>query len=186
MKKIKIVIIIYFLLSVSYFYLDCKSYYYGFGKGYISYKLPDYIRPHFRDTDLGNTGFVFVEKDINLNVIDNMYPVDTSNGSLINIKTFLGYGFNKKIIIVKVIDSNDSLRYISVNQTNSGYRFYELLSMQKGLKYINLDHSISYFNKFKVTKNVLLFVLLIYTFILFLKLLKIVNIYTLNKNQIKK
>lgn len=167
MKKIKLITALLLIFLSLFLYLDNKSYYYGFGKGYISSKLPYYIRPHYRGSDLGNTGFSFVEKDVNLDILDNLHPTYVSNNNKIIIKKILGYGFDKEIVIVKIEDSFKQKRYVKIYyEKNVKFSFDELKFMKGDLKYINLDKSLYYFNNVKMIKNIVFLVLCILFFYL--------------------
>lgn len=158
MKRIKVIILFVLLLFITYLYLDNKSYYYGFGKGFLSSKLPNYIRPYYRGTDTGNTGFAFVERDIELDIIDNLHPVYLSNNNKIMIKKFLGYNFDQKTVTIKVRDISNKTRYIEIQENsdknNEDFVFKELSFTKSDIKYIDLDYNLSYFKRIKLIKNI--------------------------------
>lgn len=161
---------IFVLLLSAFLYLDNKTYYYGFGKGLISYKLPNYLKPYYSGSDLGNTGFALTENDETaIDVLNNIFPIYLENNKKIKIKKFLGYGFSEDVIVVKIVDSTNKEIYIRIlNNNKSDYIFDELKSIPKNLRYINLDKDLNYFKKIKLIKNFVL-ISLILSFIFLLK-----------------
>ncbi|WP_291098457.1 MULTISPECIES: hypothetical protein [unclassified Flavobacterium] len=160
MKKI---IILSFTLLVLFFYLDSKTYYYGFGNGFFSSKIPHRFEIYFAGSDFGNQGMILEENDMSLLIIHkngSIFMDDTKKKIIID--KFLGYWFNDKIIIAKVKDKNNNNRYIQVYEevTNNLYPKFICKEISYshnefgGLKYIDLDKSLNYFKKLKLIKNI--------------------------------
>ncbi|MFV5701601.1 hypothetical protein ACM55F_06980 [Flavobacterium sp. XS2P12] len=162
MKKIRVVGIIWLSILSVFLYLDSKAYYYGFGQGFLSAKIPSRFSVLFAGSDLGNQGMVLKEKDLNLWIIncnDSIFMSDTEKK--IMIKKFVGYWFNNKTIVAKVKDNNNKNRYIEIYEevTNALYSNFICKEMRyppdeyDDLKYIDLDKSLVYFKRFKLIKN---------------------------------
>lgn len=160
MKKNIFVILI---LIIIYLGFDYQSYYYGLGKGFISPKIPKEYIILFAGSDLGNQGVILKE-----NVIGGIYLV-AKNGNIylkqkdeIFIKSFLGYYFNKKNIIVEITDDVNAKRYVAINteKVKSEYTNYFFTEINKeninNYHYIDLNHSLKYFKFFRLIKNIIL------------------------------
>ena len=175
MRVSKIVLVFVIVLTL-FLYLDNEAYYYGFGKGYVSSKIPSRFEILFAGSDLGNQGMILKENDLNLHIIrknDSLFKDEV--GKKIIINQFVGYWFDDKVIVAKLKDRRNNNRYIEVYEevTNNPYpKFicketnYALDKLDR-LKYVDLDRSLNYFKKLKLFKNISLilsFLFLIYLF----------------------
>ena len=162
MRVIKIILVFIIVLTL-FLYLDNKAYYYGFGNGFISSKLPHRFKILFAGSDLGNQGIILKENDMNLHIIrknDSLFKDEV--GKKIIINQFVGYWFDDKIIVAKIKDESNNNRYIQVYEevTNNPYpKFicketnYTIHKLHE-FKYVDLDRSLSYFKKLKLFKNI--------------------------------
>ena len=162
MSVSKIILVCVIVLAL-FLYLDNKAYYYGFGKGYVSSKIPSRFEILFAGSDLGNQGMILKENDLNLHIIrknDSLFKDEV--GKKIIIKQFVGYWFDDKVIVVKLKDKSNNDRYIEVYEevTNNPYpKFicketnYATNKLER-LKYVDLDKSLSYFKRLKLSKNI--------------------------------
>lgn len=161
--KMKNAIILLLTLLVLFIYLDSKTYYYGFGSGFFSSKIPHRFEIFFGGSDFGNQGMILMENDMNLLIISKSGSIfmndDTKKKIIVN--KFTGYWFNDKIIVAKVKDKNNNNRYIQVYEevTNKLYPKFICKEISyshnefERLKYIDLDKSLSYFKRLKLLKN---------------------------------
>ena len=162
MKVIKIILVFIIVLTL-FLYLDNKAYYYGFGNGFISSKIPSRFEIFFGGSDFGNQGMMLMENDMNLLLIrknDSLFKDEF--GKKIIINQFVGYWFDDKIIVAKIKDESNNNRYIEVYEevTNNPYpKFicketnYTIHKLHE-FKYVDLDRSLSYFKKLKLFKNI--------------------------------
>jgi hypothetical protein len=171
MIRMKIYLILSVLSIFALIFIFNKAYYYGLGSDIVSKKLPDFIRPRFSGTDLGNNGFYFIEKDYTVHVIDNRSKVITKSGNEIHVNYIKAYGFCDNDIIMEVKDTEGAVHFLDVSyKKTSGYRFEEVKHIPREYNYINLDKSLAFFKVFKIIKSLLIIISMIFT-ILFIKAL---------------
>lgn len=174
--RVSKIILVFIILLTLFLYLDNKAYYYGFGNGYVSSKIPSRFKILFADSDLGNQGMILKENDMNLHIIrknDSLFNYEV--GKKIIINQFVGYWFDDKVIVAKLKDKSNNYRYIEVHEedtTNLYPKFvckeinYALDKVDR-LKYVDLDKSLSFFKILKLFKNlsiILIFLFAIYLF----------------------
>jgi hypothetical protein len=181
MKVSKIIIVFVIIILSLFFYLDNKAYYYGFGNGFTSSKLPRRFEIFFGGSDFGNQGMMLMENDMNLLIIrknDSLFEDESVKKIIIN--QFVGYWFNDKVIVAKIKDKSNNNKYIEVYEevTNKPYPKFICKEINytpnklDELKYVDLDKSLSYFKSLKIFKNISLILSalsIIYLFIVFYK-----------------
>lgn len=172
MKKHRTLIIYLSLVSL-FLYMDSKSYYYGFGYGILSSKVPDRFTMHFGGSDLGNRGVTIKENFLNLNMFNKGDLTEiTDNKERLFIKDFNGYWFNNKLIIVKFKDNDNKQRFLKIyeevtNDLNPKINIEEMKYApldDNDLKYIDLNLDLNYLKRYRLFKNLLGFFLIIVTF----------------------
>mgnify|MGYP006154367747 CR=1 FL=1 len=169
MKKIQTFLLLSILSIITFILIHDKAYYYGLvlDKTIISEKLPDFIRPKFSGSDLGNNGFYLIQKNTTIHVIDNRSKISTQLEHEIQVKNIKGYGFFNEKIILKVNTNNETVYYLDISYNkNRGYLFNEVKRIPKEYKYINLEKDLTYFKLFNKVKLMSLVTSII--FILFL------------------
>jgi hypothetical protein len=178
MKK---TIFLSFILLVTFLAIDSQTYYYGFGKGFLSDKIPNRFSILFAGSDLGDQGMILKENDMKLHIIRaNGYISMNKGDSKINIKKFIGYWFTSKTIVANVKDEKNNNRYINIyeEETNSLYPNFILKELKykpsefSNIKYIDLDKNLQYFKILKLVKNLIFglwIISILYGFKLFYK-----------------
>lgn len=181
MKK-KQYLLLFFLIA--FLILDCKSYYYGFGEGFMSKRIPNHFSVNllFGGSDLGYQGMSLMEKDIGrMYIIVKNNTITTIDGVEVTVDKFLGYYFNNKIFIAQILDINNKIINVQVipkrSLKDNTYIYHDLNVIstfnEKDLKHINLDKSIMYFQYFRLLKNISFIILVIYLLLNIVKLIKI-------------
>ncbi|GIZ09484.1 hypothetical protein FUMI01_22110 [Flavobacterium sp. UMI-01] len=153
--------------------MDSKSYYYGFGYGILSSKVPERFTMHFGGSDLGNIGVIIEENFMNLMIFFKGRSVEiTDKKEKVFIKDFDGYWFNNKLIIVKFKDNDNKQRFLKIYEevTNDLHPKINIEEMKyapldhNDLKYIDLNLDLNYLKRYRLFKNLLGFILIIVTF----------------------
>jgi hypothetical protein len=186
MKKISFFTLLFLLLFLIF---DCQSYYYGYGWGILSKKIPKsaHVKILFAGSDLGNQGMIIKEDDIGgvylIHSSEKMPMIieGSSNSSGIKriyVKKVLGYYFDQELFIVKILSSNNNVKNINIiAQQYSDYYAHTLFECkqvnEKELKYINLDKSILYFQYFRLIKNLFFLTFIIMSIILLYKIIRV-------------
>ena len=175
MKKIVVFVILFFVIFLV---LDYQSYYYGFGKGFLSEKIPKSanVKILFADSDLGYQGMVVKEDAIGgvyLIHTSKQFPIITypynHNSDTIYVFKVLGYYFNYNTFIVKILSYDNEIENIKItakkyhkNPIYYAHFMEKIYQLDKEhLKYIDLDKSISYFQHFKLVKYLCLGVFIV-------------------------
>lgn len=138
MKKIKIIASLLIIVLIILFYFNYKHSYYGYTKSYFN-QTPNYIRPHFRGSDLGNRGFCIVQSDINLDVIGIHSKTRIKGERSIDFKYLSGYYYTNDNLIVEGIDKNNKNKLVLITPKNfESYVFDSIDSVpqNKGYKHI--------------------------------------------------
>ncbi|MBD0726710.1 hypothetical protein B6A10_16180 [Flavobacterium sp. L1I52] len=154
--------------------MDSKSYYYGFGYGILSSKVPERFTMYFGGSDLGNRGVIIKENFLNLNMFykGSKFVEITDKKEKVFIKDFDGYWFNNKLIIVKFKDNDNKQRFLKIYEevSNDLHPKINIEEMKYAplddydLKYIDLNLDLSYLKRYRLFKNLLGFILIIVTF----------------------
>jgi hypothetical protein len=175
--KISKTIFLFTIVFILFLYLDNKAYYYGFGNGFVSSKIPKRFEIFFGGSDFGNQGMILIENDMKLLIInrnDSIFMHDNPKNKII-VNKFAGYWFDDKNIIAKIKDKNNNNRYIQVYEeiTNTPYPKFIIKEIKylpnklDNLKYVDLDKSLSYFKKLKLLKNIFFILFIISLFYIF-------------------
>lgn len=172
---------------IAFLILDCKSYYYGFGEGFVSKKIPNHFSVNllFGGSDLGYQGMSLLENDIGrMYIIVKNKNITTVEGVEMTVGKFLGYYFNKEIFIAKILDENNKIVNVEVipkkSSLDATYIYHDLSIVsgfnEKDLKYVNLDKSIMYFQYFRLLKNISFIALIIFLLLNILQANKIFSL----------
>ncbi|MEC4049003.1 hypothetical protein OX284_006155 [Flavobacterium sp. SUN046] len=158
MKLKKGLVILFISLICSYLYLDNKTYYYGFGYGIISTKIPNRFEIFRADSFNENIGFYLIERDLNLYIIfDNkMIHIKNQNEGIVP-KKFIGYWYNNKVLLVKIIDNKGVIRYLEIyEELTNRLSPHIIIEELKNISYdnqINVIYSGSYTNLHYINLN---------------------------------
>jgi hypothetical protein len=183
MKKTSFLTLLFLLVFLI---LDYQSYYYGLGKGFFSKKIPEsvHVKILFAGSDLGYQGMIIDEDDIGgvylirpSSAIIIEYPYNPNSIKQIFVTKILGYYFDRESFIVKILSSDNSIKHIKIiAQLYYDYYGHILLEWsqfnEKKFKYINLDKSISYFQYFKLIKNLFFVAFIVMSTLLLYKLIR--------------
>lgn len=157
-----------FILVLIYFWTDYHSYYYGLANGFFSPKIPKEYAILFSGSDLGNGGIILKENDIGGShlVFDNA-RIYTKKEE-VEIKKFKGYYFNKKNIIVEIVEKDNDIKYFLIDsKVEKGEKFccffYELSNnmISRDYKYINIEYSLKYFRFIKIFRFIIFFIIVL-------------------------
>lgn len=162
MKRIKVTITLCLALLCVFLVLDRKSYYYGFGNGLISSKIPDRFEVVFAGSDLGNQGVIIEENQMGLWIINRNDSIFVNNDKdKIFIQDIKGYWYNNNVIIASVLDSESKKRYIEIYEESSNELYPNFICNEmkfppdefSDVDYIDLEKSLDYFKRLKLIKN---------------------------------
>lgn len=162
------------ILIISYLGFDFQLYYYGLGKGLIASKIPKEYVILFAGSDLGNQGVILKENSIGgIYLVVKNENIYLKKDKKIFIKSFTGYYFNNKNIIVEIIDDTNTKKYLEINTEKKseyiGYFFNEInrkTIKKNNYKFIDLNHPLIYFKLYKLIKNITLVTGIILTFLM--------------------
>ena len=172
MKKI---LFLFISLIVLYLMMDYQAYYYGFGNGWLSKKIPSGYHILFAGSDLGDQGIIIEENNMNGYLVRKDEVIEIENSPKILIKKITDYFFTSHDIIVGLNDSegNNKKIKIGIRPVNKKWKeehyFEEVFKINKNYKHINLNKSLLYFKYFKLLKNLVLIFLIIVFIILVIK-----------------
>ena len=136
----KIRLILYIALMMTYLVLDHQTYYYGLSKGWLSEKIPKEYYLDYGTYHNEKQSTSLMEEDMNLFLMNNRIKVclDLYCNNSINVNEFLGYYFNDTDVIAEISDNNSKKHYL---KTSLGSSFTEVHTIdKKKYKYINLQN----------------------------------------------
>jgi hypothetical protein len=171
--------ILVIILATAYLIFDAQLYYYGIGFGFTSKKVPIGFRVLFGGTDLCNEGIIIEESQLGgAQLIKEMGSFNINNNESIFITKLLGYYFDEKCIIAKIMTTKDEIKFIKfickedpIFQDVVGKVIPQMENENK-YKYVNTNHTVEWFKRLQLFKHITTLCFLIVVFIIIRKSLK--------------